>query len=148
MKRFWALVLILAMVWPGCVGSGEASRRLTLMIYVCGSNLESGYGSASSDIQEMIDAGGAGDGVSVLVMTGGTRYWAMGYDPGECQIQELRRRGMRTVWRSEALNMGSGETLTTLLRYGKENYPAEDYALILWDHGGGPLEGLCWDESA
>ena len=42
--------------------------------------------------------------------------------------------------------MGDPETLSGFLQYGMENYPARDYALILWDHGGGPMEGVCWDE--
>lgn len=42
--------------------------------------------------------------------------------------------------------MGEAESLTRLLTYGMENRPAEEYALILWNHGGGPLEGVCWDE--
>ena len=145
-KRLSALLLVLAMLLPAALCEDKPRRKLTLMIYVCGSNLESSYGSASSDLQEMIDSGGPGEDVSVLVMTGGTRYWAMGYDPAECQIQELRRRGLRTVWRNDAASMGASATLTALLRYGMENRPADDYALILWDHGGGPLEGVCWDE--
>ena len=42
--------------------------------------------------------------------------------------------------------MGEPGTLAQLLSFGKEQYPADSYALILWDHGGGPMEGLCWDE--
>ena len=33
---------------------GEGGKKLTLMVYMCGSNLESGYGSATADIQEML----------------------------------------------------------------------------------------------
>ena len=147
MKRLlsWMLALALALL-PSGGAAEEKPRRLTLMIYMCGSNLESAYGSATSDILEMLEAGGAGDGVSVLLMTGGTSRWSLGLDAQQCQIHELGPRGMRTVWHSEALDMGSSETLTRLLRYGRENRPAEDYALILWDHGGDPMEGLCWDE--
>jgi len=34
-------------------------------------------------------------------------------------------------------NMGSAAELATFIDYAKENYPAENYALILWNHGGG-----------
>ena len=44
--------------------------------------------------------------------------------------------------------MGDQDTLASFLRYGQENRPAQSYALILWDHGGGPLEGVCWDETS
>ena len=126
----WMLALVLALL-PSGGAAEEKPRRLTLMIYMCGSTLESAYGSATSDILEMLEAGGAGDGVSVLLMTGGTSRWSLGLDAQQCQIHELGHRGMRTVWHSEALDMGSSETLTRLLRYGRENRPAEDYALIL-----------------
>lgn len=45
------------------------------------------------------------------------------------------------------LNMGDPVTLTDFLLYGIENYEANNYAVILWDHGGG-IAGACWDESS
>ena len=150
MKRVVGLMLALAMALATLPMQGvaqEGERRLTLMVYLCGSNLESEYGLATSDIWEMTANGSPGSGVSVLLMTGGTRQWHTGYDSRQCHIQTLGSRGgVRTVWDSETMNMGSSETLTRLLRFGVENYPADDYALILWNHGGGPLEGVCWDE--
>ncbi len=48
-------------------------------------------------------------------------------------------------WSSEyELNMGDPETLKWFINYTIEQYPAEKYALILWDHGGN-WEGICWD---
>ena len=44
------------------------------------------------------------------------------------------------------MNMGNPETLSWFLNYGVEQYPADRYCLIIWDHGGGPLEGICLDE--
>ena len=146
---FSVFIILLASLLCAASALGEntaSGRKLTLMIYMCGSNLESGYGSASADIEEMKNAGLRGNDVTVLIMTGGSEQWAAGYDPSRCLIQELGPRGMRVVWRSDAMNMGEADTLTQLLRFGKESYPADDYALILWNHGGGPMEGVCWDE--
>ncbi len=147
MKKIILLILTVILFCVLVPASAQApERRLTLMIYMCGSNLESSYGSASADIQEMLAAAPGLDGATVLVMTGGSTSWATGYDAGQTQITELGKRGMRVVWRSDALNMGAPETLTQLLRFGVTQYPAQDYALIMWNHGGGPLEGVCWDE--
>lgn len=44
------------------------------------------------------------------------------------------------------MNMGEPETLTTFLQFGRERFDTDSYALVLWDHGGGPLHGVCWDE--
>ena len=128
-----------------CAARAEG-RKLTVMVYMCGSNLESGYGSATADMEEMQAAGISPRDVSLIVMTGGSSYWEKAYSPSEVCVTEIGARGSRIVWRSEQMNMGGPETLTALLRFGQEKYPAEDYALILWDHGGGPLEGVCWDE--
>ena len=146
--RYWIRVAaaVLLMVCF-CLPSGaETTRKQTLMIYMCGSNLESSYGSASADISEMLEAGLTGRDVTILVMTGGTTSWSQGYDATQTQISELGPRGMRVVWRDDAMNMGDPATLTQLLTFGQEKYPAQAYSLILWDHGGGPLEGVCWDE--
>ena len=121
-------------------------RSLTLMVYMCGSNLESRYGSASADYREMT-AAGTDPGVSVLVMMGGSSFWHIGLDAGKTSVMEIGSRGSRKVLTSERMNMGDGSSLAFFLRRGMETCPAEEYALILWDHGGGPLDGLCWDET-
>ena len=125
-------------------------RKLTLMVYMCGSNLESSYGSASADIREMMDAGVSFRDVSVLVMTGGShsRDSAGFFSEEATDIYEIGPGRVRRVQRWERpLNMGDRETLEKMIRFGMDSYPAEKYALILWDHGGGPLEGVCWDET-
>ena len=141
-----ALILLVCILFCALPRARASERRLTLMIYMCGSNLESAYGSATADIQEILASGFDAKQVSVLIMTGGSDYWNMGFDPTQINISEVGKRGMRVVWNSGAMSMGEPETLTQLLEFGVENYPAEEYALILWDHGGGPLEGVCWDE--
>ena len=139
------LLAALCLALPLCARA-ESPRKLTVMVYMCGSNLESGYGSASADLEEMLASGFDSDQVSLLVMTGGTEGWVLGFDPANLTINEIGKRGVRAVWREEAASMGVPETLTTLLNFGVERFPAEDYALILWNHGGGPMEGVCWDE--
>lgn len=45
------------------------------------------------------------------------------------------------------LNMGDGATLTYFVETAMEYAPAENYMLVLWDHGGG-WWGVCWDDSS
>ena len=144
-KRLFALCCALLMALPA-LARAEGGRKLTLMVYMCGSNPESAYGSASADMREMMDAGFSRSEVSVLVMTGGSTAWSQGYDPAQCLIHELGPGRSRVVWSGDARDMGEGDTLRQLLRYGADNYPADEYALILWDHGCGPIEGVCLDE--
>ena len=42
--------------------------------------------------------------------------------------------------------MGEYETLQAFINYGAENYPAEKYDLVLWDHGSGPMGDFAIDQ--
>ena len=42
--------------------------------------------------------------------------------------------------------MSDPETLRAFINFGAENYPAEKYDLVLWNHGGGPIDGFGYDE--
>jgi len=42
--------------------------------------------------------------------------------------------------------MGDPATLTDFIQWGISNYPSEHYGVILWDHGGGNADGVCYDE--
>ncbi|NJL22934.1 MAG: T9SS type A sorting domain-containing protein [Leptolyngbyaceae cyanobacterium SM1_3_5] len=44
------------------------------------------------------------------------------------------------------LNTGSPQTLTDFIRWGVQNNPAQNYGLILWNHGAG-LPGVTWDDT-
>ena len=139
-----ALMLVIPML---SLSEGEVlPRKLTIMVYMCGSNLESKYGSATMDLMEMRGAKAGSEEIPLLVMVGGTDVWNMGYDPEKTSILEFKNGVPEIVHSTEKQDMGDKATLKYFLQYGKENYPAEDYALILWDHGGGALEGVCWDE--
>lgn len=43
-------------------------------------------------------------------------------------------------------NMGDPQTLVNFIAWGIQNYPAEHYLVVLWDHGGG-ISGVCWDDT-
>ena len=128
--------------------AAEDSRKLTIMVYMCGSELESEYGSASEDIREMINCRCLPDSTTVVVMLGGSKKWTQ--YPGLKGNSILEIQGSRNRMDDKTIvtwmNMGEPNTLEWLLKYGTKKYPAEDYALILWDHGGGPMGGVCWDE--
>jgi hypothetical protein len=46
----------------------------------------------------------------------------------------------------DEVNMGDPQTLTNFIQWGISSYPADKYALIFWDHGGGWI-GFGGDES-
>ncbi len=45
------------------------------------------------------------------------------------------------------LNMGSQDTLIDFVTWSISNYPADNYMLLMWDHGGGWDGAVCWDDT-
>ena len=127
-------------------GSGCASDTWTILVYMCGSNLESDDGSASDDIAEMLDVEKA-DNIRFVIQTGGASKWEnSNIDATKIQRFEINNKKLTLADEQELADMGKSETLSSFLRWGIEKYPAEHTALILWDHGGGSISGVCFDD--
>lgn len=123
-------------------------KEYTIMVYMIGSNLESRLGNGTKDIMEMEKSGLDYSKSNLLVYTGGSRRWAGKVDSGFNSILDLSR-GIenRLVARTKNnTDMGLPETLAGFVNFCTEKYPANHYALIFWDHGGGPLFGFGNDE--
>lgn len=45
------------------------------------------------------------------------------------------------------VNMGDPTALASFINWGVDNYPANRYMLVLWDHGGN-WQGVCWDDTS
>lgn len=124
----------------------------TVLVYMDGSDLESDYGMAAGDLQEMeeavarIDADGSQ--VHVVVEAGGSAEWQ--YEP--MQDREYGRfcitgEGVSEIEEMEARDMGRPDTLTDFINYGTQSYPAEHYGLICWNHGSGQITGFGSDSN-
>ncbi len=128
-----------------------AKAMWTVMIYLCGTDLESLGGMATTNL-EMISKTVPDDNVNVLIQTGGTKAWLaeerVGIDIAEDKIQRWSygSNGFTLVDEQENASMAKYTTLSDFIRWGAENYPAEKNLLLLWDHGGGSASGLIVDE--
>ncbi|WP_168735764.1 clostripain-related cysteine peptidase [Cohnella fermenti] len=134
--------------------AAENDGDYTILVYMNGSDLESEYdeesdsyyGAASSDLEEMI-SGLSGDRVRVLVETGGTLAWADERIDAEQNQRWLIEDGQFTHAADVGLrNIGEADTLADFVAWGVEQYPADKYALIFWNHGGGSVLGFGADE--
>lgn len=125
----------------------DSGDDFTIMVYMCGTDLESDYGAATADILEMCRAD-INDKVNVLLYTGGTREWQNDYISSETnQIWQVAHENLICVEEDMgARSMTDPDTLTGFVTYCRENFPAERNALILWDHGGGALYGYGTDQ--
>ena len=149
MKKLLSLLLCLVLVLGFVPETGiAASDTFTLMIYMCGTDLESKSGMATADLKEMM-AGNIPEGgnVTVFIQTGGTKTWKVnGIENRESQRWTMSKNGMEKLQDLGRVNMGSQETFADFLAYGFKNFPADRYGLIMWDHGTGATGGLCYDE--
>lgn len=118
----------------------------TILVYLCGSDLESGYYAATSDIAEAIEAEYSDD-VRIIYQTGGANGWyddiisstsVQRWENVDGDIELIEDIGDRS--------MGSADTLADFVSWGVENYPAKHMGLVMWDHGGGSISGVCFDE--
>ena len=153
MKKRICLLLAFVLFALSSARTGMPARaeekETTVLVYICGSDLESESGQASDDIREMLSSGiGQSDDVSVLLATGGTSRWS-GYSFSSRNVQYYRLDGGQPALIQDAgpQSMGSAGTLSGFLRFGLSSAPARRYILVLWDHGGGPVFGVCNDEN-
>ena len=121
----------------------------TIFVYLCGTDLESPMfkgGSATDDIKEM-KAATADDRIRFVIQTGGTTFWHNG-DMDEDLNQRFVIEGGKLikVGEEDRVSMGKTSTLAEFLKWGVKNFAAEKMGVVLWDHGGGSIEGVCWDE--
>ncbi len=126
---------------------GDGKDQVTVMVYMCGTDLESRSGMATSDLTEMAKAT-LSDQVNVIVYTGGCKQWKNNIVSSSVnQIYQVKDGGLKCLVSDAGTSpMTDPENLTTFINFCTENYPANRQMLIFWDHGGGTLSGYGYDE--
>jgi len=135
--------------------AAAGTKAWTIMIYLDADNNLESYGIA--DVNEM-EAALSSDQVNVIVemdrrpgydTSNGnwtdTRVGVIQRDPANSSKFVTTFTPVNPTGNSE-LDMGNPNTLTQFIQYSVSNLAATNYALVLWDHGGG-LNGVCWDDS-
>jgi hypothetical protein len=123
------------------------SETVTLMIYICGSDLESYMGAASADIEEMVAASNDNENLNIIIETGGANRWKnKDIESDTNQIFRIHKGKMELLRDVGEMDMTDGDTVYDFISYASENYPADRNMLIMWDHGGGTVGGLMNDE--
>ena len=162
--------------------SDETPYVRTIMMYICGSDLETYGGLATYNLLQIVNANfSKNNKVKYIIMTGGAWEWqtpsdilvdpnnpeqsitidaeynqvweARGLDAEEyggkmILLEEKGLHGIKAPYPEDEDEEDGGELMTDadllidFINYCVENYPAEIYDLILWDHGGGALGGF------
>ncbi len=126
-------------------GGGE--DVVTIMVYMCGTDLESKYGMGTADLGEMKNATIA-DNVNIIVYTGGCNQWKdSSISSSVNQIYKVESGKLICLEKDMGTAaMTKPENLASFIQYCTTNYPANRNELILWDHGGGSITGYGYDE--
>lgn len=150
-------MFLLVLVLSGCMDEDVTKARAqfpdayerddTWLVswYICGSDLESEYGAASADLEELMEAD-LPPNVRVLILAGGTQEWQNDTFTRPLNLYLYDADGLHELERMKDADMGDPQTLAQFLRYGEEHYPVDHRVFVFWDHGGGSAAGVCADE--
>lgn len=128
-----------------CLDDKKIESR-TIMVYMSGSNLETDNGIATADLESIVPSSVDLNTTNVVVYTGGTQRWHNNYASStENSILKLTSDGFVKVQSDAQVNMGDASTFQTFLNYAYQNYKADRYDLIIYDHGLGALGSIVDD---
>ena len=140
------LCLLAAVLLPTCSGSSAGKTSYTVMVYMCGSDLESESGAVTADIEEMLKVGGTTN-VHVVIQTGGASEWQNELVKADkTQRWLVGKDSLQQVAELEPANMGEAKSLSDFITWAASAYPADRYILVMWDHGAGSVEGYDADQ--
>ena len=145
------IVILLALLLGGGGGLGAflggGQDEMTIMVYMCGTDLESRSKMATMDLQEMLGAN-IGDNVNLIVYTGGCKQWQnTAVDSRNNQIWQVRGGEFICLDQNVGnVSMTKPDTLSDFIQWCADEFPANRNALIFWDHGGGSVSGFGYDE--
>jgi len=150
--RFLVLLAALVMAAPAISTALPAedapAARWTFMVYLdADNNLEE---AGVEDLNEMETAGSTEDVNIVVLMDRAEGYDTSNGDWTDARLFYVTQDSTPDIASEELedmgeLNMGDPQTLINFTLWGIENYPAEHYALVIWDHGGA-IWGAAWDD--
>ena len=137
------------------------SKKWTFMVYLDADNdlekfgindfLEMAQVGSDSNVNIVVQfdrkSGGQGDDDRYGNWTSTKRFYV---------TQNLTPESANAVMDLNEVNMGDPQSIIDFVNWSKTNYPAQNYALVLWNHGSGwkessvekiPLKAVCEDET-
>ena len=142
-----AAAAVLCLSITGCGQKTEHSDTDSWAIYwyLCGSDLESWYGCAGADLEEMLEVE-LPENLKVVIQTGGAMQWSR----EDIKADRIGRwiydsEGFRLLEELPQANMGQTETLASFLEFCTANHPADHTMVLFWNHGGGSVTGAEFD---
>lgn len=132
---------------PSAAFSPWASDDWTFMIYLDADNDLDPYSVADfNEMEEGLSLSGNEANINIIVLYD---RWSSGTDWSETRLYEIAADETDAIVSAELdlsamtgtadseLNMGDPETLGSFITYCLQNYSADNYALVIWNHGSG-----------
>lgn len=143
MKKSLSVLLVFVMLFS-LVPTAQASNvKTTIMMYMCGTDLQS---DCVEDLYEMCAAKPSSD-INIVVLAGGANEWDdSDLTPGRLNYFTIQNNGFSRVEDWGSASMGNTKTLEKFISTAYYAYPADRYMLVLWNHGGGSADGVCFDQ--
>jgi|GEM_PF-1212641 len=129
--------------------SASPSAQTTVMVYMIGSDLESGGadgpqdgGAATGNLLEMMK-GSLPPNANVVIESGGAKQTSRAGSPIQdwttVQREVLMNGAIQPLINGNLgpIDMAQPSSLSDFINFAHENYPAQNYRLLLWDHGSG-----------
>lgn len=158
LSRFpWIIVGLVALFLATPVQADSA--QWTFMVFLnADNNLES---AGISDFLEMAQVG-SDEKINIVVQFDRTPGESSAYGDWTAAKRFLVARDMTPTAENALadlgeINMGAQATLTDFVQWARSAYPAQKYALVLWNHGSGwrvreapasPLKGVSYDDTS
>ena len=125
---------------------GTPATKWTVLVYMSGSKMESSYGEGSGVLLKMASSC-ANPNVRILAQTGGSSRWRGGkISSKKLQRYRLSNGRLELVSEHPSDSMGKAETLSSFIKWGRENYPADRYMILFWGEGSSVSSGFMHDE--
>jgi len=146
-RRFWALLAVLLVLVVGMHSRAlaQAQAQWTFMVYLDGDNDLEQFA-----INNFLDMAKVGSDANINIVVQFDRWDNSAKDPRYGNWTKCYRflvtPGMEP-WPEQGedlgeVNMGNPGTLKDFINWAASTYPANNYALVLWDHGSGWDPGM------
>lgn len=150
MKKLLSFLIVIAMIIVGQVPAfAQDVQDWVVFVYLCGTDLESENNAATDNLMQMLDSG-TRENVRFVIQTGGTAKWSeeigVSIPSNRLARWEISNGKIHPLWDGELKSMGASDTLGAFVQWGLETFDAKRYGLVLWNHGSGSINGVCFDE--
>lgn len=122
------------------------AQSFTLMVYICGSDLESKRAYATNSINQILDSK-AGNNLQIVIETGGAINWKNATVKNDALYRyEVNNNELKMIGEAGNNPITDANQLSDFIKFAAKEKPADRYGFVFWNHGGGTIGGYGEDK--